>query len=577
MKSLGNELLVTWAEGLMRTRHEEVDVMHGGLLCPACGRIHGRSAEAMLPFLYVADLTGDQRFARAAEDLFWWSERNVACYDGSYINDPCCRWKGTTVFTARCYLDCLAYYRDDLSDELADSMTRRVRQMMDYLVGAFDEFDTNINYFFAGADVLHRAGLMLNVPQYREKSASLFRIAKRCIGDDGIMYGEGKPKLCSFLDATEGGSRALDVGYNVEENLPSLVSLALSMQDEELIKLTKRVLHRHLLLMLPDGAWDNSWGSRNAKWSYWGSRTSDGCVGAYAFFPDAEFQWAAYQNYQLLKRCTHDGLLMGGMDFAEAGEPTCLHHTICHANALAACLCHGGTIAPVPQKRPRADGCCFLDGHNVAVVRQGPWYASVSTRDFVYEKGSTPSGGSLTMLHHRQWGPIMAATMSEYRLCEPFNMQYPLRGEARCGTMRIEVDGFRSDTFLRSAMEQVADGDGAVRLAVRGKVGSSLYRMEYTVSEDSVEIRVQTDAPEARLVLPLIVQGDVACTWSQGAVVLQRDHPLRASLVVAVVSDTPAQLGERFFNPVGGFLYRELVINLGGLDETVDVRLTVAT
>ena len=26
-----------------------------------------------------------------------------------------------------------------------------------------------------------------------------------------------------------------------------------------------------------DGGWDNSFGTRNNKWTYWGNRTSDGC------------------------------------------------------------------------------------------------------------------------------------------------------------------------------------------------------------------------------------------------------------------------------------------------------------
>jgi hypothetical protein len=28
----------------------------------------------------------------------------------------------------------------------------------------------------------------------------------------------------------------------------------------------------HLEFMLHDGAWDNSWGTRNFKWTYWGNR-----------------------------------------------------------------------------------------------------------------------------------------------------------------------------------------------------------------------------------------------------------------------------------------------------------------
>ena len=37
----------------------------------------------------------------------------------------------------------------------------------------------------------------------------------------------------------------------------------------------------HLAFLLPDGGLDNSMGSRSCKWTYWGSRTSDGCLAAF--------------------------------------------------------------------------------------------------------------------------------------------------------------------------------------------------------------------------------------------------------------------------------------------------------
>ena len=40
-------------------------------------------------------------------------------------------------------------------------------------------------------------------------------------------------------------------------------------------------MRTHMEFMLPDGGWDNSWGTRNYKWTWWGSRTSDGCQPAY--------------------------------------------------------------------------------------------------------------------------------------------------------------------------------------------------------------------------------------------------------------------------------------------------------
>ena len=76
--------------------------------------------------------------------------------------------------------------------------------------------------------------------------------------------------------------------------------------------------------MLPDGAWDNSWGTRNNKWSYWGSRTSDGCQPGYGLLAkkSPEFAEAVRRNTRLLKACTHDGLLHGGPMFNSAKGTT---------------------------------------------------------------------------------------------------------------------------------------------------------------------------------------------------------------------------------------------------------------
>ena len=93
----------------------------------------------------------------------------------------------------------------------------------------------------------------------------------------------------------------------------------------------------HMEFMLPDGAWDNSWGSRNYKWSWWGSRTSDGCHPGFVLMPkfDPRFREVARRNLELMAACTHDGLLYGGPDYFAHGDLPCIHHTFTHAKALA--------------------------------------------------------------------------------------------------------------------------------------------------------------------------------------------------------------------------------------------------
>lgn len=78
------------------------------------------------------------------------------------------------------------------------------------------------------------------------------------------------------------GCKGVDLGYNVEETIPSLVGYALVTGDKEALDIMEKTMKVHIEFMLPDGAWDNSWGTRNFKWTYWDSRTSDGCQAGFA-------------------------------------------------------------------------------------------------------------------------------------------------------------------------------------------------------------------------------------------------------------------------------------------------------
>ncbi|WP_431211296.1 hypothetical protein ACQ86N_36240 [Puia sp. P3] len=54
----------------------------------------------------------------------------------------------------------------------------------------------------------------------------------------------------------------------MEETLPSLALYGLLNKDEELLQRLTAALRTHMEFMLPDGGWDNSWGTRNYKWTW---------------------------------------------------------------------------------------------------------------------------------------------------------------------------------------------------------------------------------------------------------------------------------------------------------------------
>lgn len=227
----------------------------------------------------------------------------------------------------------------------------------------------------------------------------------------------------------ERGCWPVDLGYNVEESLPNLILYGLTTGDEEVLDIVTESLRQHLNFMLPDGGWDNSWGSRNYKWTYWGSRTSDGCQPAYLLLADRDsrFAEAAYRNTKLLKECTNDGILYGGPHYFSHGELPCLHHTICHAKALAAVLNHKPILDMENIKRvlPRdkAEGVKYFREIDTWLVSIGTWRATITASDIDCSTGKHASGGALTVLYHQEIGPVILASLNKYKLVEQNNMQ----------------------------------------------------------------------------------------------------------------------------------------------------------
>ena len=127
--------------------------------------------------------------------------------------------------------------------------------------------------------------------------------------------------------------------------------------DERLAKQVEISAKAHAEFLLPDGAIDNAAGSRSVKWTYYGSRTSDGALPLWAWCARRGIAWgvrAIDRTLSLLIRCTgEDNLLMGGPDYAVANEPSCVHHTFTHVKSLAELLEEGAPECVSPTLLPR--------------------------------------------------------------------------------------------------------------------------------------------------------------------------------------------------------------------------------
>lgn len=448
--TLTRELLKDWCDGMIA--NQIIDPgnarLHGALGCPACSHIHGRCSDAVYPFLHMAHVTGEDKYVDAAIMVYDWAENNVSQPDGSWTNDIDPKaWRGTSIFGAIGLAEALHYHGHLLGEQRESAWEKRLEEVASgYLLRVFDKIDfTNLNYGMTGVYGFNLLGRLLKDERYTQRSEEFASELKRFFTEPNkLVWGEGKPN-----DNRSGrGLLPVDLGYNVEESLNGLVLYALEVDDTELLDLLVESMEGHLEFMLPDGAWDNSWGTRSQKWCYWGSRTSDGCQPAFSLMAryNPAFMTAALKNAQLLKRCTADGLIHGGPHYVSHGVKPCIHHTFAHAKVMALVQDRMQEIPTIddstPLPREIANGVKHFPELDVWLAAKGPWRATVSAYDSIYETKTVkylqqPTGGSLSVLYHDKVGTLLAGSMARYNMVEPLNMQ-PNPGEEFALTPRIE-------------------------------------------------------------------------------------------------------------------------------------------
>lgn len=531
---LYSELLETWCDGLLA--HQLTDhgpALKGGFLCPACVLIHGRSGDAIYPLLRMARTTGNSKYLHAAVLVYDWSEQQVSRSDGSWINDvTLSSWQGITVFRAIALAEALHHHGTLLDPATRQRWTDRLARAAKFLDGFITIETGNINYPVTASYCFALCSQVLGEPRYLERGRQLAHTSLEYFTPNGLLFGEGHPSK----KLSPKHCRPVDLGYNVEESLPALALYALLADDKTVLDQTITALRTHMEFMLPDGAWDNSWGTRNYKWSWWGSRTSDGCHPAYILLAEHEpkFHEVAQRNLELMAACTHDGLLYGGPDYYAHGDLPCIHHTFTHAKALATVL-DRGAVNPNPGERftlPRdeAYGLKTYPEIGTSLAAIGDWRATVTEYDWEYVEhvqtgggsgGGHVSGGALSLLFHRRLGPVLVSSMTKYQMIEISNQQAFRDSPHMPLTPRIECASDQVYTNLCDfeAVLETTDSPGEIVFDSRGRLlstsrqslpgGDIHYRVVYRMTKSAVQIvaTVNTEVPSPspiRFILPVV-------------------------------------------------------------------------
>ena len=525
------KLLKQWCDSIVSLQIKGFGSPHdGGLLCPSCTVLHGRVDNAVFPLIFMYKLTGDSKYYTSAKMLFKWQERLINP-DGSAYNDGNNSWKGITAFSCIEFCKTVKYLRSVLEDEFAEAVTQRIKTQAEWIYDNLNtSFHSNINYYAASAAAMALCGELFKEEKYFVLSREMLDYCLKHFCESGLLMGEGQP----HDGITQRGCRFVDVGYNFEESVPCLTDAAEVLGDEKTLKILSEHMLKTLDLFMPDGSIDNSFGTRNNKWTYYGSRTSDGCVAALITLSKyaPQLSEAARRNIDLQMQCTHGGMLYGGRQYFEAKQKPCIHHTVCHAAGLADAL-----IAGLSEDMPKCDLPCDKGGYSYKYypetdtykITSGDWLATVTGYDNIPSKvgsgGVHASGGTVSLLYHKPSGPVIAGSTYQYKLAEPLNMQLPNEHELQHRTLIPRAEMKVGETVYASCLDNnskisvIAEAE-CVKVCVESQLSAINgarpenpvnIKSEYIFGKDGVRFTFEIDRPDGvRCILPLI--GNVSVT-----------------------------------------------------------------
>jgi len=307
---------------------------------------------------------------------------------------------------------------------------------------------------------------------------------------------------------------------------------------------------------------------------------------------DPRFAEAAWRNTLLLKSCTYNGLLHGGPHYHIKGELPCIHHTFCHAKALATVLDYKKAQSTeeiaksghISLPREIAQGVKEYPEIGTWLIAKGSWRATVTSYDWDYIKEGHPSGGSISILWHNELGPVLASSMTEYSLVEPNNMQRVKDSVNMSLTPRLEllqIGKYYRTTNDYNAVVEYKYQEDAIWFRSAGRLvngdrqdppsGMVDFSIEYLFKDSCVEISISGNFKALngiiRYYLPVVSnrQEEFRFSGKNNIDILKSGGKLSvsASLPIMVLDCD----NSRIFNHVPGFEAIPLYLELNDTDK----------
>ncbi|NRH21653.1 hypothetical protein HOO68_06465 [Candidatus Gracilibacteria bacterium] len=579
MKSLFQD----WTNALKSLQiNSPIESLNGGILCPACSRVHGRSIDAIYPFIKAYIDTGDHSYYASAKNLYSWTN-GLKNPDGSWNNDlHIVDWNGISVFNLISVLSTIEDFGDSIENEDLQEWMSDYRKTADFVYDTFTISTGNINYPASATYALFLAYRVFGDTKFLDKANTLATELFAYFTEEGILFGEGYPQL----SVSKKGCRPIDIAYNLDESLPHLLKFAEETSNILLLELIKKSYEAHSYFILEDGGIDNSWCARNYKWTYYGSRTSDGPIlglmimGQY----DSKYHKLNQKHIELLTAATRNGILDGGLGYGEANTPPCIHHTFCHAKNIAMSLEYAKKHKLFTENQNFDSTMMVPDEFsefspnmtNISIVNAEKWRFTISDYDWQYAPGSTASGGALTLLRHSDFGIIIAAGLNYHVMPERFNMQSYPPNTFISATPKLEAivnnKKYQSIDCLDAKIQKevssniyIYQADGYFQNQIEGTELHELkYSINYTVSGDA----------RKNIVIKTVVLGETQATLKyilpivhlQGDTIEYKNNSMKITrngiILTIIIHGGILEKNTTGFNYQPGFVFTALGIEL---------------
>ena len=419
-------------------------------------------------------------------------------------------WDGTSVDQLISLANAYVILKDQLTAQEKAAWTQAITRCADWTEANFPK--GNINYVPTGAVALLSASRAVQAPKpsWLSKAASLMTLTTDAINAEDLLTGEG------------GG---VDLGYNIAQSIGYIAMYGLMLPSPTHVQRAAELLKAHQYFMYPNGAIDNSWGTRSFKWNLEsGTKTAPGVFFSFALLADKDpsFQRGAQLALSYLHEHGQDDkgwLVYGPHAFRHpTSNPPSNYGTFARAQSIATAIELGPDTAPVGQvPADEKDWLQLFPSVKTGVFRTDKLMATLSAYGEItsYPRESMARGGSVSALWFEGYGStgfLQVSSQTVYSREEAMHM--PIEASLLPLTPRVETT---SGTYFASvlddqatlAMSKVATGVHATAsgklTSVAGASSGTTYGWTYDFGPDSYTKALNVSAAaNLRIVEPFV-------------------------------------------------------------------------